>query len=122
MTDDTIRERTFVYAIGIDDGPVKVGITQNLLSRLRTLQNGSPGKLELIWVYTTWDKAAALRMEKNFHAVYAEYRLEGEWFKVSALLAFEGLEAGVMHLFDRSIECFMRDEALCARHIRKGAS
>lgn len=114
-----ITERTFVYAIGTEDGPVKVGITQSLHSRLRALQNGSPQKLELIWVYTTQDREAALRMERDFHEVYAEHRLEGEWFQITAEIAFDTLEHGVVHLFDRSIQCFMSGKPWCAPHLRK---
>ena len=114
-----IEARTFLYCIGTEDGPVKVGITGNLGSRLAALQNGSATKLEIIWVYTTEDRNAALNMERAFHEVYAEHRLQGEWFQITAELAFEGLETAVTHLFDRSIECFMRGEALCARHLKR---
>jgi len=114
----TISERTFVYAIGSEDGPVKVGITQNLGSRLRSLQTGSPQKLELIWVYTTWDRAVAQRMERQFHDVHADVRLTGEWFQLSADLASESLETQVQFMFDTSVECHITGEAICARHIR----
>ena len=102
----TISERTLVYAIGSEEGPVKVGITNNLLSRLRSLQNGSATKLELIWVYTTWDRAVALRMEREFHEFHSDVRLEGEWFDVEAMLAFESLETQVQFMMDHSIAWF----------------
>ena len=46
--------------------PVKVGITANLLSRLRSLQNGSATKLDLVWVYTAYHREEALEMERAF--------------------------------------------------------
>lgn len=82
---------TFVYIIGAQDGPVKVGITTSLLSRLRSLQTGSSHKLELLYVYTALTRADAVKMEQWFHEVHAENRLEGEWFDLSAELAIEGL-------------------------------
>lgn len=108
----TIAERTFVYCIGSEDGPVKFGITTNLSSRLSSLQTGSPRKLELIWVYTTEDRNAALRMERNIHAV-AEPRLEGEWFDIDAALAFQHLTMELQELFDGSLKCAHAGKRLC---------
>jgi predicted GIY-YIG superfamily endonuclease len=101
-----IKERTFVYAIGSEEGPVKVGITTNLGSRLRSLQNGSATRLDLIWVYTFWDREAAISHERSFHDVCAEHRLEGEWFDITAAIAAEVLENGIIHEYDGSIDWF----------------
>lgn len=88
----TIAERTFVYAIGSEDGPVKVGITSNLLSRLRSLQNGSASKLDLIWVFTAHRRQEALDLERWFHENHVGCRLEGEWFNITAEEAAESLD------------------------------
>lgn len=114
-----ITGRVFVYAIGSEDGPVKVGITTNLDSRLRSLQNGSATKLELIWVYTAEDRDEALKMERSFHECHNNIRLEGEWFNITAELAFESLKTQVEFMFDRSVECFTTGEPWCAQHLRK---
>lgn len=107
-----ITERTFVYAIGSEDGPVKFGITSNLLSRLRSLQNGSATKLELIWVYTCSDRDSALNFEQSIHEI-AEPRLEGEWFDIDADLAMQHLEMEIGERWDGSLACGHAGRPLC---------
>lgn len=92
--------RVFVYAIGTVDGPVKVGITSNLFSRLRSLQNGSAKRLELLFVYTCEDRKTAQAMEREFHEAHATWRLEGEWFDLPAIVAEEGLQWLIEMSFD----------------------
>lgn len=112
-----ITERTFVYAIGSEDGPVKFGITTNLASRLSSLQTGSPRKLELIWVYTAPDRDTALKMERRIHEV-AQPRLEGEWFDIDADLAFQHLTMELEELFDGSLKCAHAGKRLCPDYER----
>jgi len=85
------QKRTFVYCIGSQDGPVKVGITQNLHSRLRVLQNASPKRLEIVWVFTADTKACAHEAEQWLHWRWAKRRLSGEWFDICAEDAYTGL-------------------------------
>ena len=92
-----LKERTFLYAVGSKDGPCKIGITQNIGARLRMLQTGSAQKLELIFVYSAYDKQTARSLEKWFHNAHAEYRLTGEWFDCTADEAFEWIE-GIIDL------------------------
>ena len=47
-----------------------------LEARLASLQTGNPEKLEVLAVI-----CGSLTMERAFHAVFAEHRLQGEWFK-----------------------------------------
>ena len=65
-----------VYFIGPEVGPVKIGYTTNLPSRLKRLQSGSPVRLSVL--------AAALEQEmiqeRIYHFRFAEHRLHGEWF------------------------------------------
>lgn len=107
-----IDQRTFVYAIGSEDGPVKFGITTNLESRLRSLQTGSPQKLELIWVFTVPEREAALAMERRIHEV-ASRRLAGEWFDIDAVVAFEHLHLELEEAFDGSLRCAHAGRPLC---------
>jgi len=106
-----ISERTFVYVIGSKDGPCKVGITHNLQSRLRMLQTGSAQKLELIFVYSAYDKRTARTLEKWFHDAHVEFRLAGEWFNCTADEAFEWIE-GILTLAYDSREFHSRQEMI----------
>jgi hypothetical protein len=89
------RKTTFVYLIGRPEGPVKVGITTNLLSRLRSLQTGAPFPLELLYVATFQSADKARLIEADFCKVCSEQRLEGEWFDMDFSQAAEGLDTGI---------------------------
>lgn len=39
----------FVYAIGPENGPVKIGFTNDLKKRLKAIQTGNPQKVEIFY-------------------------------------------------------------------------
>lgn len=73
-------QNEYVYCIHAQtefaQGLYKFGKTKDVLSRIKTLQTGSPFKLELVF-YTDFFE------EKYFHEWLAEYRHSGEWFKLA---------------------------------------
>ena len=87
MSDDC-----FVYVIGREEGPVKVGISTYPWGRLATLQIGCPFKLTLLHTHKARSRNHALEHEEMFHGVYDENRLHGEWFDLDAELAIEGVD------------------------------
>lgn len=87
MSDDC-----FVYVIGRQEGPVKVGISCYPYGRLATLQIGCPFKLELLHTHKARSRNHALEHEDMFHRVYEQHRLIGEWFDLDAELAKEGVD------------------------------
>lgn len=63
-------------------GPVKIGhATKDVRHRLQSLQTASPVKLVLLGVMD-----GDRKREKEVHAVFAEYRIRGEWFILSKML------------------------------------
>lgn len=58
-----------------DDGPVKIGITKNLKSRLNGLQTSSAEKL-----FVRREFNGTQDDEAMFHQVFAAHRMSGEWF------------------------------------------
>jgi predicted GIY-YIG superfamily endonuclease len=85
----------FMYVIGKPDGPVKVGITANIGSRLAALRTACPFPIELI-AYHAWEsREKALRQERIFHDVHADVRLAGEWFDMDGELAEESVRTSV---------------------------
>ena len=84
--------QVYVYVIGRERGPVKVGITASLGGRLAILQTGCPFKLTLFHAHAARNRDHAIWHEQSFHESYAEDRLIGEWFKLDAELAIEGVE------------------------------
>jgi hypothetical protein len=67
--------------------PVKVGISNNVKSRLATIQTACPYPIDLAYVFECPDRDIAREIEKSFHAVKKDYRTHGEWFD------FEPIEA-----------------------------
>lgn len=65
-----------VYVIGQHgSGVVKIGTTSSLRARLRTIQTGSPVRLEVLW-----SCAGGRHLEAYLHDAFSPLRLEGEWF------------------------------------------
>ena len=76
------RKVYFVQAV--DGGPIKIGISFDPTSRLRSIQTGSHSKLIVIGTIP-----GGRRKERELHERFREFRLNGEWFRAeSALLDF----------------------------------
>ena len=76
-----VKGETVLYVIQRgNDGPIKIGFTRNLKSRLAQLQSASAEKLHVLRVYKMAD------VEKAIHAeLERASRLEGEWFPADLL-------------------------------------
>ena len=68
--------RSKLYVIGPPTGPVKIGISTSPETRLVALQTACPYKLSVLC-----EMPGAAFEEAAVHSFFAEYRLEGEWFK-----------------------------------------
>lgn len=67
---------TFVYVIGSREVClVKIGVTRDVIGRLKQLQNSSPSALELLWC-----AQGSHGLEQQLHAHFQSYRVHGEWF------------------------------------------
>lgn len=76
--------RSYVYVIGeIPPGALKIGLTQDVIHRLRTLQTGNPRELVLLLVGYMDSRVNALRLERRLHCRFATSWLRGEWFDVA---------------------------------------
>lgn len=98
-------KRHFIYVIGREEGPVKIGITSSPGSRLTTIQTGCHFKIEILHLRECRDREQALDHEETFHRLYREQRLSGEWFDMEADLAIEGVDT------DFDIEEYFEQEA-----------
>lgn len=71
----------YVYVVqGDDDGPVKIGISDDPKRRFRQIQNSSGRSLVRTWVSHLI--AYPRSMEAQLHRKFSEHRLPGEWFNV----------------------------------------
>lgn len=80
----------FVYVIGSDAGPHKVGISSNPVTRLASLQTAHHERLTL---HFTLDCADAAAVERYTHAALRAHRLSGEWFDIDAQEAVAAVQA-----------------------------
>ena len=107
------RERVYLYVIEREQGPVKVGISSKPWKRVSSIQIGCPFKVELLFLIQAQDRDHAVRHERSFHDVFEEQRLTGEWFKMEAEDAAEGLEDSI------DIERFFREKKYHEETFRK---
>lgn len=61
------------------DGPIKIGYATDTVSRLHSLQTGSPVQLHLIG-----HVVGTIKDERKLHARFAHLRIRGEWFEPAA--------------------------------------
>ena len=70
-------DQTYVYFIRSGDtGPIKIGFTANVDSRMKALQTGTYHQLHLLTVVP-----APVSLEKLYHEFMDNFRIRGEWFE-----------------------------------------
>lgn len=77
-----IGRQTTLYLITTDefDGIYKIGITNDINFRLKTMQTGCPFKMYAYRAYTVENPPA---LEQSLHLFFTKKRLEGEWFRLT---------------------------------------
>lgn len=82
---------SFVYVIGSQDNPVKIGHGSRVESRLTAMQVGNPDELHILArVVVPWDRAGVI--EKAVHERLWKHHRRGEWFNVTAAEAVAAIE------------------------------
>jgi hypothetical protein len=69
------------FARVIPNGPIKIGFSISVETRIRTISTTSPFPIELIG-----DMEGTLEDETRLHSMFADYRLNGEWFEPNGKL------------------------------------
>lgn len=72
-----------VYVASIEDGPVKIGISNNACQRMVELSCATQSKVSLAY-HAECDGPAIEAIEKQTHALLHSSRSKGEWFRVTA--------------------------------------
>ena len=81
------RHRLHVYVMSGDGHTVKIGQSTNLDQRLACMRSHSGRNLRITFTYECVSSRQANRIECAAHALLKEYRVRGEWFRVSAAKA-----------------------------------
>ena len=87
----------FIYVIGNKEHNIcKIGFTNNVFKRIRSIQTGCPFPLEIFCVIH-----GSMETEKKLHEKYKDLRLNGEWFKYQNPLknSIEKVESVIKDLF-----------------------
>lgn len=75
------RRDGFVYVLKTANGIFKIGKSRDVDNRIKQLSVGLPHELELICQFVTEDMDS---LESALHTKFAEKRIRGEWFRLSA--------------------------------------
>jgi uncharacterized protein YceH (UPF0502 family) len=82
-------------------GYYKIGIAENVASRIGGIQTGTPHKVELRATRVFATRAAARACEQHAHKLLADFRLSGEWFACDLETAIAAIENDVSDLTRR---------------------
>ncbi len=66
-----MQNPNFVYLIGEEDGPVKIGTATNPIKRLRTMQTGNPRRLRVEWALI-----GDRRLERMLHRLWRPFAIK----------------------------------------------
>ena len=90
-----MEKPTYLYVIGAENGPIKIGITGSLTGRLAQIQTGCPF-LAVIWfVKPIFSRGLAIRHERMIHRCHQEQKLAGEWFDLDVEEGIEAIECTI---------------------------
>lgn len=73
--------REFVYLIQAANGLTKIGVTNDIEQRFRTLNSGSPIDLKLLGCIGS---SNARKLERKLHAYFNNKIVRHEWFNLSS--------------------------------------
>jgi len=77
---------SYIYCVGVNDNPVKLGHSEKPQDRLYALQIGCPDELEMFWVAQVFAHSVQdIEAEVHRRLQYAHRR--GEWFNVESEVA-----------------------------------
>lgn len=90
-----MKKSVSIYAIGAENGPVKIGISSSPLSRLAKIRTSCPFEIKLWGTLALPNRDEALQVESCVHEAYCDHRATGEWFEIDAEQAIEAIETAV---------------------------
>jgi hypothetical protein len=87
----------YVYVIGPEVGPQKIGIATKPALRLHDIQNGNPAHLSIA-LQMDPEERSAIEVERRAHLILDASRLRGEWFDVTRERAVEAVHTALAEL------------------------
>lgn len=93
---------SYIYVIGGDCPPYKVGISKDPEKRLRNLQTGHPHKLRIHLLKQT-DATRTKLLETTIHHNMKMHKTNGEWFDLSLDKVIAEVEFAIIRYEDDPI-------------------
>lgn len=106
---------SYIYVIGTDKPPFKVGISKNPERRLKNLQTGFPHKLKL-HIKKPTEVTKVRQLETIIHRNIDNFKTNGEWFDIElATLLLEIDFALIRYEDDPLLNSLAKDKILFNR-------
>jgi hypothetical protein len=90
-----------ISSINHNNGPVKIGISDNPDKRVKQLQTAFPEKLEIKYIEPFTTKIKARTFEKYLHKDISHLKSHGEWFSITVQEAINYVKFTVIN-YDES--------------------
>lgn len=98
------KEMQSIYVVEKESGAVKIGISQDAEKRIRTLSK--QGGFKIMNLFHTNPCSNAREIEHQMHIKYKEFRIDGEWFKVS----FDDSVKSLKEIFDKKASFIPKED------------
>ena len=72
---------SYIYIIGSEHFPYKIGFSKTPEKRVKSLQTGHPNKLSLLYTKKVSEQNIK-KIEKQIHKAISYKRTKGEWFNI----------------------------------------
>lgn len=98
---------TVYFALAGNTNRVKIGCSDNVLKRIRTLQTGCPDKIRVVFTIQNVHR----REEKRLHKLFKSSRIHREWFNYQphvAKFVRDRIDAAIQAREDREQEAYER--------------
>jgi Meiotically up-regulated gene 113 len=92
-------QTSYIYVIGTEQPPYKIGISKNPQRRLKNLQTGHPELLRIHSIKPTNCQETKL-LETVIHRNLKHYKLKGEWFNINLKDALLEIDYALMKFQD----------------------
>ena len=102
----------YIYFIKDNLGHIKIGVAQNVKTRLSSLQTANPMQLELYQVFKVENINVAHRIEQRLHSHFRDYRIKGEWFDEKPIIDFLNQKKVAIDGYEFTNELVIDDELL----------
>lgn len=125
--------KCYVYLIQAGtkkNSPVKIGMTNNYESRIKTLQTGNHQVLRFLAVIKCESRSHARRVESTLHHILKSQNILGEWFKIQKSNIYKAINAMANNveldcvesfetMFEDSEKCYLAAQRKKNRNLSK---